>query len=204
MGLDKNKVYEFEGLFSNKFIENIQYKVFDDCAYFPILVTAPPSEKDLSHLPIKDAVQFVSTLIFNTNNKSKIFSEVENLNFKNNIDLLFPLSTVLTELGYSFQLDDLVRVKTNLIPINENNYGHIHMTHIDIKQDNGWTMLYFINSNNGKTHFLKNDSEGKLNIYKSITPKEGKCVFFHSSIYHCGSTQNDEKYRAVINYNYII
>ena len=89
MGLDKNKVYEFEGLFSNKFIENIQYKVFDDCAYFPILVTAPPSEKDLSHLPIKDAVQFVSTLIFNTNNKSKIFSEVENLNFKNNIDLLF-------------------------------------------------------------------------------------------------------------------
>ena len=78
------------------------------------------------------------------------------------------------------------------------------MPHIDIKQDNGWTMLYFINSNNGKTHFLKNDSEGKLNIYKSITPKEGKCVFFHSSIYHCGSTQNDEKYRAVINYNYII
>ena len=201
--LDRSKIYEFEGLFSNKFIENIKYKSLNECTYHPLPVTNIKPKIKVDHLPIKDSIQFVSTLINKLSN-SKLLNEIEDINFKNNMELLFPLSTVLNELGMGFYLDNLIRAKTNIIPINEQNNKYIHIPHIDIHNDDCWTMLYFINSNNGKTHFLKTDREEKLNIYKSITPKEGKCVFFHSSNFHCGSTQNDEVFRMVINYNYII
>lgn len=205
--LDKNRIYEFEGLVSSRLTENIHKKVFLTSVYYPSLFTVSPNDipPGTDHLPIVDSLQFVSTIVNNGLEKDQHKVDAEEMNFKNNIEFLSPLINVLSELGIGFFLNSLVRIKTNFIPINEKNYGNIHVPHVDLKdKENCWTMIYYVNSNNGKTHFLKKDKEGKFNIYKSVIPKQGKCVFFHSSNFHCGSVQNDKQYRAVINYNYII
>ena len=90
----------------------------------------------------------------------------------------------------------LCKVKANLNPSSERLIEHGY--HVDSKiktlTELLTTSIYYLNTNNGYTVF---DDGTKI---KSI---ENRLVSFPASVFHTGTNCTDEKYRAVINLNYI-
>jgi hypothetical protein len=101
---------------------------------------------------------------------------------------------------YFFKLDKLVskivptaliRIKANLYPVTEKRI--IHGMHIDFEDILCKTAIFYMNTNNGCT--IIGDQE-----VKSV---ENRFVVFDSNIQHSGTTCTDQKYRCMLNLNYI-
>lgn len=90
----------------------------------------------------------------------------------------------------------LQRIKLNLNPAADKIVEHGF--HIDIEPESiankFTTAIYYINSNNGYTIF---EDGTKVNSIAN------RLVKFPANIKHSGTTCTDEKYRLVINFNYI-
>jgi hypothetical protein len=109
----------------------------------------------------------------------------------------------------------LIRVKANLIM--RSSAPVTHEWHTDIANfDEGYTAVYYVNTNNGKTLFKTKtaDLEGeaettKVTLLKTKTMDlevesvANRLVVFPSSMLHAGVTTTDAKYRTVINFNFI-
>ena len=89
-----------------------------------------------------------------------------------------------------------IRIKANITTAAENLqiYGH----HIDIPESLAKiskTAIFYINSNNGFTLFESDNQK--------VESIENRLVIFDSFERHSGTNCTDEKYRAVINFNFI-
>lgn len=103
--------------------------------------------------------------------------------------------------SYFHILDDLIKkinpasilkIKANLNPYTSKKYTSDF--HIDQNFVSAKTAVFYLNSNNGETIF-KNDT--------SILSKENTLVTFDSNILHAGTSCTDQKFKCLININYI-
>ena len=85
----------------------------------------------------------------------------------------------------------IIKIKANLLPRDKKIIEH--GMHVDFKNKNSKTAIYYVNTNNGYTKFENN---------KKITSEENKLIIFNSNIKHTGTTCTDSDYRIVINFNY--
>lgn len=90
----------------------------------------------------------------------------------------------------------ILRIKANLLWKSDKiKYHGFHTDYpINILNNNFYTAVYYINTNNGHTKF-KNG-----NIVKSI---KNRIVIFNTFMEHTGSTCTDKDMRIVININYL-
>jgi len=85
----------------------------------------------------------------------------------------------------------LVGIKANCNPKTENT--EIYNFHVDEKFE-GFTGLYYINTNNGYTLFKNKDKVESI---------ENRFLIFKNELEHTGTSCTDQKARFVINFNYI-
>lgn len=92
----------------------------------------------------------------------------------------------------------LLRIKCNLSPKVESFLSSEHnIPHVDFRNTNSKTILYYVNNSDGDTFFFNN--EGK--IIKRVSPKKGRFVVFNSSQLHAGSHPAQTEKRLCINFN---
>lgn len=65
--------------------------------------------------------------------------------------------------------------------------------HVDYENYNCYTAIYYLNTNNGYTEFKTG---------QKVESVANRFVVFDSELMHTGSFTTDEKYRALINFNY--
>ena len=85
----------------------------------------------------------------------------------------------------------LYKIKANL-----NVYNNIlkeYDQHVDIKNLNGTTAIFYLNTNNGYTKVGN----------KKIMSEANKIVFFNSDTKHQGTNCTNSNYRIVVNINYV-
>ena len=98
---------------------------------------------------------------------------------------------IIQPLLKKLKVKSLIRIKANLIPYSPKLYeGYFHT-------DNPFSCLsaiYYINTNNGYTHFEKNN--------KKVESQENRIVMFDSTLKHRGTNTTNQKKRIVLNFNY--
>lgn len=134
-------------------------------------------------------LQFVHSFINYENNQSKINSNYCNL-----------IKEISKKIIDYFKLNQvsLLRVKANLKTksnIKNTKYG---TPHIDISNEN-ITCIYYVNDSDGDTILYK-----KNKIYKKITPKKGRFLFFKGNMLHSAGYPFKNQVRCVINFNFKI
>ena len=86
----------------------------------------------------------------------------------------------------------LIRIKANSICSTSKIIEHEQ--HIDVANvSNAKTAVFYVNTNNGYTHFKNN---------KKIENVENRICIFDTNMLHGGTTCTDSKRRIVINFNY--
>jgi len=86
-----------------------------------------------------------------------------------------------------------IKIKANLTPAFDK--VKVHGMHNDIhSKENLKTGILYLNTNNGLTVFENN---------KKIKSEENKFVYFPTNLKHSGTTHTDERYRIVLNFNWI-
>ena len=119
---------------------------------------------------------------------------------------------------YSFPIAKLALAKLNLFN-NNMLYGRtffqfplathsgISNPHVDIENFDHLVVLYYVIDSDGDTLLLDKKNDGldrpsfeKLNVTKSVTPKQGRCVVFDGRIYHTNELPQQSE-RCVINMN---
>ena len=75
--------------------------------------------------------------------------------------------------------------------------------HIDSKNKDNFSLIYYINDSDGDTVFF-NERYGevktnKLSIYKKITPKKNKAVIFDGSCFHASTNPINFENRIIMN-----
>lgn len=85
----------------------------------------------------------------------------------------------------------LVKIKANLTPVRPIRYEP--GMHKDIDNFDGYTSVFYINSNNGYTKF----KDGSV-----IESVENRLVTFRSTTVHTAGACTDQRYRCVLNLNY--
>lgn len=113
----------------------------------------------------------------------------------NDSPIVYPVLKKINE--EIIQIDSLAKVKANL----HVNRGEQYYTgyHVDEKKENlgkGNSAVFYINTNNGGTHF-KTDEEEQL-----VDSVKNRIVIFPNNISHSTYTANDVPFRIVINFNW--
>jgi hypothetical protein len=109
-----------------------------------------------------------------------------------------PASPYFNELGGVFELLNplsIIRIKANLLTRTSEQFEH--GMHVDIPNcdcNNLRTAIFYMNTNNGYTHF---------ECGKKVNSVENRMVIFPTQMKHTGSTCTDEKVRVIINFNYL-
>jgi len=187
-------------IISDNILSNNHIKLIEDTllnSYFPWYLSAKKIDNKFStcskniYLKNKNKntvedLQFVHSFVNYENNQSKINS--------NYFNLIEEISKKITDY---FKLDQisLLRVKANLKTrsnIKNNKYG---TPHIDIGNEN-ITCIYYVNDSDGDTILYK-----KHKIYKKITPKKGRFLFFKGNMLHSAGYPLKNQVRCVINFN---
>lgn len=91
--------------------------------------------------------------------------------------------------------DDLCRVLMNLQIKSLSPELLINYPHVDSKDTDMYSFLYYINDSDGPTYFFKDNK-----IIKEVVPRKGTGVFFNSNILHAGAKPRDNNDRIAINY----
>tara|TARA_R100000657_G_C4670016_1_gene114320 strand:+ start:16 stop:492 length:477 start_codon:yes stop_codon:yes gene_type:complete len=107
---------------------------------------------------------------------------------KNLSDKLNILQPILDKL----EVKRLLKAKVNLT-LRENVVRPFNF-HVDVNNIKGNTAIFYMNTNNGKTLFENN---------KEVNSIANRIVVFGNSLKHTGTTHTDNKYRIVLNINYI-
>jgi Rps23 Pro-64 3,4-dihydroxylase Tpa1-like proline 4-hydroxylase len=88
--------------------------------------------------------------------------------------------------------ESILRIKANLSMATKENY--VYGFHTDNDCLHATTGIYYLNTNDGYTLFDDN---------QKVDSVENRFVFFNSQIKHSGVSCTKDKYRCVINLNYI-
>lgn len=98
----------------------------------------------------------------------------------------------------------VARVKFNILLQQENAGYHYNLPHQDDATDKSITMVYYLDDSDGDTflfnEFYSNPPPEKLTLYKRITPKRNRAVFFESNRYHASSNPTKSRDRFIINW----
>jgi len=97
---------------------------------------------------------------------------------------------VIEPLINKMNINALLRVKANLIPVT--NERVVHQMHVD-NDLKSKTAIFYVNSNNGSTIFEYGEE---------INSVENRLTIFNSELRHTSSSCTDKKVRCVININY--
>ena len=90
----------------------------------------------------------------------------------------------------NLRLEDILRVKVNLYPRTQRRVHH--RSHVDYQPGDGYTALFYLNTNNGLTVV-----DGK----KKIKSVENRMLFFDGSQKHHSTTCTNKNSRITINFN---
>jgi hypothetical protein len=107
----------------------------------------------------------------------------------------FPCSDAIYSLKPLIDMIDpaaIIRIKANLTPHSEKHI--IYDFHVDTEEVNCKTCVFYINTNDGFT-LLEDGSK--------INSIANRFVSFNSTTLHTGTSCTDQKYRCLININYI-
>jgi len=106
----------------------------------------------------------------------------------------------------SIEIEDIFRIKTNLILKNVNYPNDCYSTpHIDIDRSNYFTLIYYVSDSDGPTYvFNETNHSEKYSIKSKIDPKKGTFLYFDGAYYHAGSPPKEHDFRLLINYNFSI
>lgn len=85
----------------------------------------------------------------------------------------------------------LVRIKANLNTVTE--HMIVYEMHRDFESFDGWTAIYYVNTNNGYTVFENG---------KRVDSVANRLVVFPATLSHAGTSTTDQKVRSVINFNF--
>lgn len=140
----------------------------------------------------KDSPQLVHPMLID----GKVYSE----NFHICSTLLYFL-----ESNKKISIKNLHRIKTNLL-FNLNNFknNEYHPAHVDSCEKDTKTLIYYPIDSDGDT-FLFNEfypasKKQTLSINNTISPKQGRAVFFDSNRFHAGSNPIKTQIRLSINF----
>ena len=112
------------------------------------------------------------------------------------------------------RLKDLQRIKANMLVKDVESKGFYHPPHIDLVNDNSYSMVYYVHDRDGETILFKNrlkqafaQDPNKQNYLAHdleeiarIKPKKGRAVIFHSNRFHASSNPIVNERRVIINH----
>jgi len=132
------------------------------------------------------------------------FATVTNGNVTINSKYYELIKQICLEIIKYFKINEVImyRCKANLLQANIKYLKNSHNTpHTDfdldlIKKNNIITAIYYVNNSDGDTFFFN-----KNKVYKKITPKKGRFLFFRGNIPHASSNPLENELRCVINFN---
>lgn len=85
----------------------------------------------------------------------------------------------------------IVRIKANLTTVTDKIIEY--QMHRDFDYFDGWTAIYYVNTNNGYTVFENGECVDSI---------ANRLVVFPATLAHAGTTSTDQKVRSVINFNF--
>jgi hypothetical protein len=195
-----NKYLIIENLLNKDESDIVEKKLYDP--FFPWYLTAEKDEKGNMYtvLPeiakqyendknVIDKGQFVHSFLYMKNNDL-----IEN---SVNKDIAFKiLQNFLNKVNIQGDVS-ILRAKANLITesskYTKNSYG---VPHIDFDTKH-YVLIYYVNDCDGDTVLFNENNE----IYKKISPKKGRGLFFKGNILHAGGHPVTSSTRCVINFN---
>ena len=196
--LNKNNYLIIENLLDEKDSNDIEKLLFHN--YFPWYLTKGRDaegnfytctlEEKLKYKKDKNVIdqgQFVHTFLENKNNI--VLNNSEHTEILNKILFNFLKKNKFIESLH------ILRAKANLITnskkYKKNSYG---IPHIDFDIEH-YVLLYYVNTSEGDTVLFDKNN----NIFKKISPKKGKALFFKGNILHANGHPLNNAIRCVIN-----
>lgn len=185
----------------------MQYEIFDDLLppsyvdaieqtfnspvpwYYTESASGIGANYDINDKNILDSSQFVHMIMDDNERQSQLY------------DLVQPVFYFI-EQRTGLRPIKIDRIKANLQTPSKAEPHNYNPPHIDVAEQNGMTLLYYINDSDGDTKFFnKTVSEGfhDLEVIESVTPKRGRSVLFPSNQFHSSSSPQRGR-RMVINF----
>ena len=194
-----NKYLILENLLNKDESDIVEKKLYDP--FFPWYLTAEKDEKGNMYtvLPeiakqykddknVIDQGQFVHSFLYTQNNKL-----IEN---SANTYIAFQILKNFCE-KTNIQNLSVLRVKANLIidskSYTKNSYG---VPHVDSDEAH-YVLIYYVNDCDGDTILFNKNKK----IFKRISPKKGRVLFFKGDTIHAGGHPVDSSNRCIINFN---
>ena len=91
------------------------------------------------------------------------------------------------------------------IPLEARHHKERNNVHVDIPQSHV-AAVYYVTDSDGDTVIYNNrygEDVTELQRHKTVTPKQGRMIFFDGHRYHCSSQPNDSL-RCIINFDLIV
>jgi len=107
------------------------------------------------------------------------------------------------ENNLSLQIDNVIRIKSNMLFQNIGMETLYHPPHIDSVNLNHISAVYYVEDSDGDTLlFDKTADDGPydLDVIKSINPKQGTVVIFPSKLFHTSKNPVQNQTRTIINF----
>ena len=144
--------------------------------YMPWFLHKSTYNGEFNHNNVLETQQFVHTFYDEEGINSKYFEEPKKI-----IDLL--------------SLNNLIRVKANLLLQNKNSDVDKHTTpHKDFNFDHH-VYIYYVNDSDGDTFIFDED----LNVVKRVTPRKGRILHFDGKWLHASSSPITSNNRCIFN-----
>lgn len=101
------------------------------------------------------------------------------------------------------QIQNIVRIKSNLMVPNGTKENNYNSPHVDFGGDNAISMVYYVNDSDGDTRVFDKfmlEGHNDLSMIYSSTPKKGSALIFPSNRFHASSNPIKAKKRCIINF----
>ena len=197
--LNNKKYLVIDNLLSKEESIAIEKKLYDP--YFPWYLTDIKDEKGNMYTILPEMVkeyindknvidkgQFVHSFLYTQNNK--LIENSVNTYIAFQILKNFCKKTNIQNLS-------VLRVKANLIidskSYTKNSYG---VPHVDSSETH-YVLIYYVNDCDGDTILFNKNKK----IFKRISPKKGRALFFKGDTLHAGGHPVNSSTRCVINFN---
>lgn len=98
-----------------------------------------------------------------------------------------------------------IRIKANLLLQDKESKGKYHAPHIDVANEDAFSMVYYLHDSDGDTILFdkklsKFGGHTDLVELDRITPKKGRAVIFNSNRFHASSSPLIDQRRVIVNY----
>tara|TARA_B100000683_G_scaffold276736_1_gene331846 strand:+ start:3594 stop:4253 length:660 start_codon:yes stop_codon:yes gene_type:complete len=164
--------------------------------------TAGVDDIDTNNKNIKETFQFQSNLFDHDSGPTSQFFEA-----------IHPIM-MFAEYALGFTTQNVSRIKANTLLQVAGTEGKYHPPHMDLMNDNGYAMVYYVHDADGETvlfdkrfkqafkHDPKYLNHGAydLNEIARVTPKKGRALLFHSNRFHASSNPQVAQRRVIINH----